>query len=793
MLADDDFSVLQITLPDLSAATNHRGLAQSALGLSYTQAVQLGQVLKWSPSPNCLTAATQALDYNYGGVLDAGLRVAFRLNATDAVASYYLCWSEGGAIDPFIFSGVAAVVSFEPPLPPSPPRPPPPPNPPPLPPSPPAPPLSPPPPLPPPALPPPPLPDAPPFVASAGLSIAPVAVGVAIPLLILGIIAGVLVLLFIRRRRRRKQQATVQPVDSTAGTIASKGILPQRKGLPDALSTALRKEFYRKEGRDPSEGEMLALLTSVVKAGRFELILRKCPPLILAAAKADYESQVGNFADDYAAIDYMRAALGQPNSVPNSEGKNKSIVPVNLMRALRTEFMARNGGREPTQEELLTLLSKIADGVDGSVAASSETELASMPADVRSALRAHARETGQPETPEELLAQASALYTQAMDAAELKEESRSDLPERNRHTSYRQPMPQHLFEAQAQREVSFSFELADENVPDKARVPRNSLTRRLQLKETDYNPDIAATPLVALVRGKLARREVAQVRAKRDADLAAGRELPPPRLPTPPAETVAEANLPLPPEILRPLSAATLAIVATDHRQPPPPPLAAKPRVVPVFPSPPPPPQSPDNLTDPAVEEVKELSAPLFEKPPAHRAPPKPAPVAANARIQRAIAARTALTRSSNAESSLPRTERAGPTAIERMRALSAKKEGAAAGVADQDQTAPVPLPTPPPPPPVPLAPPPIEEGIQHRKMPAPPPAARKRPPLVQEAGPSEEAGPPAPPAEPQAGPPAPPPEVRRRPPPPRPPPRSVPPAAAEADAAEEEAPTRDL
>jgi len=68
---------------------------------------------------------------------------------------------------------------------------------------------------------------------------------------------------------------------------------------------------------------MLALLTSVVKAGRFEFILRKCPSLILAAAKADYESQVGNFADDYAAIDYMRAALGQPNSVPNSEGKNK--------------------------------------------------------------------------------------------------------------------------------------------------------------------------------------------------------------------------------------------------------------------------------------------------------------------------------------------------------------------------------------------------------------------------------------------------------------------------------------
>ena len=627
--------------------------------------MQPGQVLKWSPSPNCLKAATQALDYNYGGVLDAGLRVAFRLNATDAVTSYHLCWSEGGVIDPFIFTGVAAVVSFEPPLPPSPPAPP----------------LSPPPPLPPPALPPPPLPDAPPFVASAGLAIAPVAVGVAITLLILGIIAGVLVLLFVCRRRRRKQQATVQPVDSTAGTIASKGILPQGKGLPDALSTALRKEFYRKEGHNPSEGEMLALLTSVVKAGRFELILRKCPPLILAAAKAGYESQVGNFADDYAAIDYMRAALGQPNSVPNGEGKNKSIVPVNLMRALRTEFMARNGGREPTQEELLTLLSKIADGVDGSVTASSETELASMPADVRSALRAHARETGQPETPEELLAQASALYTQAMDAAELKEESRSDLPERNRHTSYRQPMPQHLFEAQAQREVSFSFELADKNVPDKARVPRNSLTRRLQLKETDYNPDIAATPLVALIRGKLARREVAQVRAKRDADLAAGRELPPPRLPTPPAETVAEAKLPLPPEILRPLSAATLATVATDHRQPPL--LAAKPRVMPVFPSPPPPPQSPDNLTDPAVEEVKELSAPVFEKPPAHRAPPKPAPVAANARIQRAIAARAALTRSSDAESSLLRTERTGPTAIERMRALSAKKEGAAAGVVD--------------------------------------------------------------------------------------------------------------
>lgn len=609
-----------------------------------------------------------------------------------------MCWSEGPwneenawTANDFQPTGVVAVVDYEPPSPPSPPNPPPPPSPsspPPLPPSPPSPPV--------PPMPPPSPPDAPSPAIAFGVTTVPVAVSITFPVVITIIIIGIVAFCVYKRRQRKRSRKVAHG-----------------RGLPEALSNALAREFYKRHGRDPTETEKLGLLSNLMQKGKMELAVANCPPAVLAAARADYEAHTGEFADDKSGVAYMRSILGDRIAMPEGE----PLKAEELMKALRAEFKKKTG-REPTKDELFKMLSSVVKAeYEGEAGSSSNApKLPSMPSDVMTALKQFAHNNHAPETARELLKLGGKLVvdgatTAGVQLSEVEKEAEKQSENLELLASTRVPEVQPVFEAQ--HEFSSGVRVSEELKAAKDVAPTGRTRSSLQLTEVLTRKHSAATLIAAVWKGRIARRAFrAQLMLVRASPTKVQSTLA--RAPADPnvADGQAAASIAkeVPPKVV-PLKSATRLAVAQEHRAPPPPPPAKKvraaPQLVPVM-----------DVTD--METAVERRSSFLEKPPDHRPPPRLAlPAATDERLARAIAARSAFRSGSQdepSESTPSKVQQAiggrmGPNPLERMAALRSKDKG------ETHQEAPATSP---------IVAPPIEEGVVHRKMPVPPSNARR-------------------------------------------------------------------
>jgi hypothetical protein len=535
------------------------------------------------------------------------------------------------------------------------------------------------------------------------VALAPVAVGVMLPLLLLAVAGGLLLLCLLRRRRRRKRAAKVG--------LGPPDALPT--ALPEALSAALIREFHRREGRDPTEAEKLALLSELLHKAEVELTVAGCPKPVLAAARADYEAHTGAFAMDHHALAYMRGLLGDRRGLPPGDEPLEAEL---LIRALRAEVRQRLG-REPSIEQIRSLLGDLLAGRDEAGPAGAATHpLHSVPAEVLAALRllgASPDARGLLRLGRRLVREAAAGAGIPLPQVEAAAQAQQAAP--NVRRSFREAELQPTFSAQ--HEFSAEAPVSEEVVRQKQNAPTGAARDSVQLTEMPQEEHQAATFIATIHKGRLAQKAVAAKRAQQRA-----------------ASAAAAATSPAPE--LVPLQSATRLALAQEHRRPPPAPPSSKARAAPQLPP-------ADDFTDVgAAAPVERGTSAAFERPADHRAPPRPAPAEANDRLARAIAARSAFrsARSGSQAAALgapglrgDKAAAAGPTAMQRMAALRGT-DTAGAAEAEQQPT---------------LPPPPIEEGVQHRKMPMPPPNARRgagAPPVQRQ--PADSSPPEAPPTQ---------------------------------------------
>jgi len=456
--------------------------------------------------------------------------------------------------------------------------------------------------------------------------------------------------------------------------------------LPDTLSTALVREFHKREGRDPTEKEKLALLSDMLKKGEVELIVAGCPKAVLAAARADYEARTRTFAMDDHGVAYLRGLLGDRSGVPGDE----PLAAESLMKALRAELRKRLG-REPSMEQIQSLLRDILAWKDEAGAVSSANHaLQSVPAEVAGALLQLAHDAKMAPTTRDLLKLGRRLCKDAAASAGIPlSEVENASPAGQAATAVNESARGAEFQPfqptfEAQHAFSAETRVSEKIMTQKQIVLVGTTRESLQLTEVLKEKYQAATFIAIIWKGRLARKVVARKRAQRTAAMGGvAKTLTTPAEDEPAAELV-------------PLQSATRRAVAQEHWRPPPPLPANKVRAAPQLP-----PVNDFTDVDGAAAVAERSTSAVFERPSNHRPPPQPAlPAATNDRLARAIAALR-----SSAPPNPNDNAVAGPNAMQRMVAL-----GDTDKVDANEPENPTPAP-----------PTPIEEGVQHRRMPMPP------------------------------------------------------------------------
>ena len=674
---------VQLALPKRTfAAGTRRGLTQSDIGQYLAQAAQPGDIIKLSPSAQCYSSTTAALDSTHGGILDANLSFYVRLNVSEVRPTlYYMCWSEGPysaetavIAGNFWPAGVVVVVGTAPPSPPDLPQPPqlpPMPRPPPSPPSPASPPVSPPPPSLPPSPPWPPAPPGSPPVnpppvsppnGGFGITATTVSASIVIPAVVIALLLLLVLLVCIRCRYG-------------GGVLCchSRKRVGISRLLPDELAAALAKEFADRESRDPTDIEVLALLRALADKGKKELIVQGCPQSVLAAAKADYEAHTRQFATgDESALEFMQDVL---NALNDKSGSKQVPPHPGLAAALSRDCaegseLTQEGVREALRSILETRCKLNEDGhaVDPSTGRvlGADGGLSALPNGVETALRNLLAEGA---TAQQVISHADKVCKAAQ--------------KRIRASNGQLAAQSFLQRSTSKAAVHPTFE-----------TPTFEQDAVQELSTAGQAEELANTKAVdqSALAGK-----VAAVQLSDD---------------VPPVGPWLE-------DLEAPVS---FSREASTHR--------AAPVAPAVFGAPPGGGSFGDRLK-------------VLEKPENHRsAPPPPPPSQANDRLARAMQARAAFARGSRSSAALSGegvdggSSQGAPSAVERMAALQARAAKAptamermaalqarTAAPAGEAGTAAEQMPPKPPS----VAPPPIEEGVEHRPMPAPPTNARGR------------------------------------------------------------------